>query len=82
MIATTALGRRLDQVTAKQQRRQRVTRRSYDLAMFTDEEVEELSDLALKAEDANRAGQPVTWTAEELVVLDRLGAKHAAERRW
>ncbi len=50
--------------------------------MFTDDEVEALSDLAQKAENAAATSQPVTWTAEELVVLDRLGAKHAAERRW
>jgi hypothetical protein len=81
-MPSTTLGRRLDQVTAEQQRRQRVTRRRIDLAMFTDDEVEALSDLAQKAENAAAIEQPVVWMAEELVVLDRLGAKYAAERRW
>ncbi len=81
-MPTTALGRRLDQVTAEQHRRQRARGGHSDLARFTDDEIEELSELAHKAEAANAAGQPVAWTVEEMLVLDRLGAKHAAERRW
>ena len=50
--------------------------------MFTDEELDELSELARSAEDAAATGQPVAWTAEELLILDRLGAKQAAQRRW
>ncbi len=80
-MPTTALGRRLDQVTAEQ-RRQRATRRRADLGMFSDEELEELCELAHKAEEANAAGQPVEWTVEELTVLDRLGEQQAARRRW
>jgi hypothetical protein len=81
-MPTTPLRRRLDQVTAEQHRRQRATRRRADLAMFSDDEIEELCELAHKADDANRAGQPVIWTVEELLVLDRLDAKQAAQRRW
>ncbi len=82
VMLTTALRRRLEQVAVEQHRRHRVMRRQYDLARFTDDEIEELSELAHKAEEVNAAGQPVAWTAEEMLVLDRLGAKHAAERPW
>ncbi len=78
-MPTTPLKRRLDQVAGEQQRRQHATRRRSDLARFTDDEIEELSELAHKAEEANAAGQPVVWTAEEMLVFDRLGAKHEAE---
>jgi hypothetical protein len=81
-MSTTPLRRRLDQVTAEQHRRQRARGGRADLARFTDDEIEELSELAHKAEEVNAAGQPVAWTAEEMLVLDRLGAKHAAERPW
>jgi 3',5'-cyclic AMP phosphodiesterase CpdA len=81
-MPTTALGRRLERVTAEQHRRQNVTRRRADLARFTDDEIEELSELAQKVERANAAGQSVAWTAEKMLVLDRLGTKHAAERPW
>ncbi len=81
-MPTTPLGRRLEQVAVEQHRRQRVMRRHYDLAHFTDDEIEELSELAHKAERANAAGRPVVWTAEEMLVFDRLGAKHEGERPW
>jgi hypothetical protein len=74
-----ALGRRLERVTAEQHRRQDATRRRSDLARFTDDEIDELSELAHKVEKANAAGQPVVWTPEEMLVFDRLGAKQAAE---
>ncbi len=81
-MSTTALRRRLGRVTAEQHRRQYATRRRSDLARFTDDEIEELSELAHKAERANAAGRPVVWTAEEMLVFDRLGAKHEGERPW
>jgi hypothetical protein len=81
-MPTTPLRRRLDQVTAEQHRRQRARGGRSDLARFTDDEIEELSEPAQKAEEANAAGQPVIWTAEELLVLDRRGAKQEAERWW
>jgi hypothetical protein len=79
-MPTTALGRRLERVTTEQHRRQRARGGRYDLARFTDDEIEELGELAHKAERANAAGQPVAWTVEEMLVLDRLGAKHAARQ--
>ncbi len=79
-MPTTPLRRRLDQVTAEQHRRQRARGGRADLARFTDDEVEELSELAQKVEEANAAGQAVVWTAEEMLVLDRLGANHAARQ--
>jgi hypothetical protein len=77
-MPTAPLRRRLEQVAVEQHRRQRARGGRYDLARFTDDEIEELSELAHKAKEANAAGQPVVWTAEEMLVLDRLGAKHAA----
>ncbi len=81
-MPTTALGRRLERVTAEQHRRQDATGRRFDLARFTDDEIEELSELAQRVEEANAAGQPVVWTVEEMLIFDRLGAKHVAERPW
>jgi hypothetical protein len=81
-MPTTALGRRLERVTAEQHRQQRARGGRYDLARFTDDEIEELSELAHKAERANAAGQSVVWTVEEMLVLDRLGTKQEAERPW
>jgi hypothetical protein len=81
-MPTAPLRRRLEQVAVEQHRRHRVMRRQYDLARFTDDEIEELSELAQKVEEANAVGQPVVWTAEEMLVFDRLGTKHDAERRW
>jgi hypothetical protein len=81
-MPTTRLGRRLDQVATEQHRQQHTTRRRDDLALFSNEELDELSELAQKAEACSLIGQPVVWTAEELLILDRLGAKQAAQRRW
>jgi hypothetical protein len=77
-MPTTPLRRRLERVTAEQHRRQRARGGRADLARFTDDEIDELSELAQKAEEANAAGQSVAWTAEEMLVFDRLGAKDAA----
>jgi hypothetical protein len=77
-MAVTPLRRRLEQVAVEQHRRQRARGGRFDLAHFTDEELEELRELAHKADTANRVGQPVVWTAEEILLLDRLGAEHAA----
>ncbi len=81
-MPTTALGRRLDRVRTEQHRQQRMRRHRHDLAMFTDEELHELSELAQKAEICTSMGQPVVWTVEEQCALDRLGTKHAAQQRW
>ncbi len=81
-MPTTRLGRRLDRVRAEQRRRQRTRRHRDDLAMFSDEDLDELGQLACKAEACTAMGQPVVWTVEEQAVLERLGATHAAHRRW
>ena len=71
----TMLLRRLDQVAVVH--RGRRAHRAQDLAIFTDDEVEELCALAHKADTAKRLGQPVAWTAEEQIVLCRLEPKRA-----
>lgn len=78
----TTLVKRLDQVAAAQHRQQRTHWARQELALFTDAELEALCELARTADAAKRLGQPVAWTAEELRVLDRLGAKHGVHRRW
>ncbi len=80
-MPTAPLRRQLEQIAVEQHRRQQVMGRQYDLARFTDDEIEELSELAQKAEEANAAGQSVIWTAQEMLVFDRLGAKHEASGR-
>ncbi len=52
------------------------------MAIFTDEELGDLCELTQKVDAAKRTGQPVAWTAEERVVLDRLEAKRAGSRGW
>lgn len=47
----------------------------WDLSLLDDNEVEELAVLACKAEEANRAGAAVDWTADEVAALTRLGNK-------
>ncbi len=78
----TALERRLDRVRTEQHRQQRTRRHRHDLAMFSDEDLEALGDLAQKAEGCTSRGQPVVWTVKEQAVLKWLGATHAVHRRW
>jgi hypothetical protein len=73
--------KRLEQVAAVQRQR-RPYRSQHGLAVFTDEDLEELSGLARKAETAKRLGQPVDWAAEEILILDRLEAKRRMNPGW
>jgi hypothetical protein len=82
MMPITAMGRRLDRVRTEQHRQQRTRRHRHDLAMASDDEMDELGQLACTAEACTAMGQPVVWTVEEQAVLERLGATHAAHRRW
>jgi hypothetical protein len=77
---STTLLKRLEQVAAVDG--QRRARQAQDLAIFTDDEVEELCALAQNVETAQRLGQPVVWTAEERGVLDRLEAKRNGSQGW
>ena len=56
-------------------RRPRPPRPRHDFSALDDRELDDLASLAEKAEAAG--GNP-DWTAEELAVLERLGAKLAA----
>ncbi len=76
----TTLVKRLDQVAAAQHRQQRTHWARQELALFTDAELEALCELARTADAAKRLGQPVAWTAAELVVLERLETTRAARR--
>jgi hypothetical protein len=77
----STLVKRLEQVAAVQRQR-RAHRSKRDLAIFTDDEVEELCQLARKADTAKRLGQPVEWTADEILILDRLEATRRRDRGW
>ncbi len=77
---STTLLKRLEQVAAVDG--QRRARQAQDLAIFTDDEVEELCALAQNVETVQRLGQPVVWTAEERGVLDRLEAKRNGSQGW
>jgi hypothetical protein len=68
------LGRRLGKLEGMS--RAVVDRRSeWDLSLLSDDELEELAGLAGKAEEANRVGAAVDWTADEVAALTRLGNK-------
>lgn len=77
----TTLAKRLDQVEAEQRQR-RGHQAQQSLAIFTDDEVEELCQLAQKADTARHPGQPVAWTADEILILDRLEAKRTRHSEW